>query len=130
MKRIYYIISFLLLCSLSVIYAQHFTIDDVLEDIYNQLSEDGEVPLESLQEDLLEIAANPINLNNTNANELSKLHFLSDQQIDAILLYQYQHPFQEIYELQLIHCLKDYEIRTLLPFVYVGKTNEDDKLYS
>jgi hypothetical protein len=112
-----------------VIYAQSFTLDDILEDIYNQLSEDGEAPLESLQEDLLEIAANPINLNNTNANELSQLHFLSDQQIDAILLYQYQHPFQEIYELQLIHCLKDYEIRNLLPFVYVGKADEDDKLY-
>lgn len=129
MKRIYHIFSILLLCSISVIYAQSFTLDDILEDIYNQLSEDGEAPLESLQEDLLEIAANPINLNNTNANELSKLHFLSDQQIDAILLYQYQHPFQEIYELQLIHCLKDYEIRNLLPFVYVGKADEDDKLY-
>lgn len=129
MKRIYHIFSILLLCSISVIYAQSFTLDDILEDIYNQLSEDGEVPLESLQEDLLEIATNPINLNNTSANELSKLHFLSDQQIDAILLYQYQHPFQEIYELQLIHCLKDYEIRNLLPFVYVGKADEDDKLY-
>ena len=129
MKRIYHIFSILLLCSISVVYAQSFTLDDILEDIYNQLSEDGEAPLESLQEDLLEIAANPINLNNTNANELSQLHFLSDQQIDAILLYQYQHPFQEIYELQLIHCLKDYEIRNLLPFVYVGKADEDDKLY-
>ena len=129
MKRIYHIFSILLLCSISVIYAQSFTLDDILEDIYNQLSEDGEAPLESLQEDLLEIAASPINLNNTNANELSQLHFLSDQQIDAILLYQYQHPFQEIYELQLIHCLKDYEIRNLLPFVYVGKADEDDKLY-
>lgn len=129
MKRIYHIFSILLLCSISVIYAQSFTLDDILEDIYNQLSEDGEAPLESLQEDLLEIAANPINLNNTNANELSQLHFLSDQQIDAILLYQYQHQFQEIYELQLIHCLKDYEIRNLLPFVYVGKADEDDKLY-
>ena len=89
MKRIYHIFSILLLCSISVIYAQSFTLDDILEDIYNQLSEDGEAPLESLQEDLLEIAANPINLNNTNANELSQLHFLSDQQIDAILLYQY-----------------------------------------
>lgn len=129
MKRIYHIFSILLLCSISVVYAQSFTLDDILEDIYNQLSEDGEAPLESLQEDLLEIAVNPINLNNTNANELSQLHFLSDQQIDAILLYQYQHPFQEIYELQLIHCLKDYEIRNLLPFVYVGKADEDDKLY-
>jgi hypothetical protein len=47
------------------------------------------------------------------------LLFLNDEQIDAILLYQYEHGFKEIYELQLIDCLKDYEIRNLLPFVRV-----------
>ena len=45
------------------------------------------------------------------------------------MLFQYQHPFQDIYELQLIDCLKDYDIRNLLPFVYVGKMEEYDKLY-
>ena len=114
---------------ISTQYAQSFSLDDVLEDICNQLSEEGEVPIEDIQEELLEIAACPIDLNHTSANELSRLHFLSNEQIDAILLYQYQQPFQDIYELQLIDCLKDYDIRNLLPFVYVGKMEEYEKLY-
>ena len=119
MRRAFQILVVLIIFSVSVIYAQTFTIDNILEDIYNQLSEEGDVPLEEVQEELMDIAAHPINLNHTTADELSRLHFLSDEQIDAILLYQYQHPFQDIYELQLIDCLKDYEIRNMLPFVEV-----------
>ena len=127
MKKIIYLI-FLFFFFLSITYAQTYNLEDILEDIYNQLSEDGEAP-EFIQEELIEIAQNPINLNQTTANELSRLHFLSDEQIDAILLYQYLHPFQEIYELQLIDCLKDYEIRNLLPFVYVGQIKEEKNMY-
>ena len=119
MKRRIEIIIALVLCCVSMIYSQSFSLEDILEDIYNELSEEGEVPLEEVQEELLELASYPINLNQTTADELSKLRFLSDEQIDAILLYQYQHPFQDIYELQLIDCLKDYEIRNMLPFVEV-----------
>ena len=119
MKRRIEIVMLLVLFCVSTIYSQSFSLEDILEDIYNELSEEGEVPLEEVQEELLELASYPINLNQTTADELSKLRFLSDEQIDAILLYQYQHPFQDIYELQLIDCLKDYEIRNLLPFVEV-----------
>ena len=119
MKRRIEIVILLVLFCVSTIYSQSFSLEDILEDIYNELSEEGEVPLEEVQEELLELASYPINLNQTTADELSKLRFLSDEQIDAILLYQYQHPFQDIYELQLIDCLKDYEIRNMLPFVEV-----------
>jgi hypothetical protein len=34
-------------------------------------------------------------------------------------MHQYKYGFREVYELQLIDCLKDYEIRNLLPFVEV-----------
>ena len=122
MKRKIEIVILLVLFCVSTTYSQSFSLEDILEDIYNELSEEGEVPLEEVQEELLELASHPINLNQTTADELSKLRFLSDEQIDAILLYQYQHPFQEIYELQLIDCLKDYEIRNLLPFVEVKPT--------
>ena len=122
MKRRIEIIILLVLFCVSTIYSQSFSLEDILEDIYNELSEEGEVPLEEVQEELLELASYPINLNQTTADELSKLRFLSDEQIDAILLYQYQHPFQDIYELQLIDCLKDYEIRNMLPFVEVKPT--------
>ena len=119
MKRRIEIVILLVLFCVSTIYSQSFSLEDILEDIYNELSEEGEVPLGEVQEELLELASYPINLNQTTADELSKLRFLSDEQIDAILLYQYQHPFQDIYELQLIDCLKDYEIRNMLPFVEV-----------
>ena len=122
MKRRIEIVILLVLFCVSTIYSQSFSLEDILEDIYNELSEEGEVPLEEVQEELLELASYPINLNQTTADELSKLRFLSDEQIDAILLYQYQHPFQDIYELQLIDCLKDYEIRNMLPFVEVKPT--------
>ena len=129
MKRVWIIVFVFVSCMSLTIHAKSFSLDAILEDIYNQLSEDGEAPLEDIQEELLDIAAHPINLNQTTADELSRLRFLSDEQIDAILLYQYEHPFQEIYELQLIDCLKDYEIRNLLPFVYVGAVDSDEKMY-
>ncbi len=124
MKRVGIVIIIFALCMVLPIHAESFSLDEILEDIYNQLSEDGEVPMEDIQEELMEIAENPIDLNHTTADELSRLYFLSDEQIDAILLYQYKHPFNDIYELQLIDCLKDYEIRNLLPFVEVEAKGE------
>ena len=124
MKRVGIVIIVFALCMVLPIHAESFSLDEILEDIYNQLSEDGEVPMEDIQEELMEIAENPIDLNHTTADELSRLYFLSDEQIDAILLYQYKHPFNDIYELQLIDCLKDYEIRNLLPFVEVEAKGE------
>ena len=134
MKRVGIVIIVFALCMVLPIHAESFSLDEILEDIYNQLSEDGEVPMEDIQEELMEIAENPIDLNHTTADELSRLYFLSDEQIDAILLYQYKHPFNDIYELQLIDCLKDYEIRNLLPFVEVEAKGErlevkDNNLY-
>ena len=103
MKCIWHILFVFLLCNLQLS-AQSIDVESVLEDIYNQLSEEGDVLLEDIQEELIDIANHPINLNHTNADELSRLLFLNDEQIDAILLYQYKHPFQDIYELQLIDC--------------------------
>ncbi len=108
--------------------AQQFQLEDIFEDIYSQLEEYG-IPIEDISEQLMDIVENPINLNQTNAEELSQLCWLTDEQIDDILLYQYLHPFVSIHELQLIHSLKEYDIRNLLPFVYVGKVDEQEKMY-
>ena len=129
MKGIRWILSLVGLCVVLAMHGQSVAIEDVLEDIYNQLSEDDEILQEDVQEQLMNIAANPIDLNHTNADELAELMFLSDEQIDAILMYQYEHGFKEIYELQLIDCLKDYDIRNLLQFVYVGDAKENIDMY-
>ena len=119
MNAIRRIIICLGLCVTIATLGQDIRIEDVLEDIFNQLSEDGDWAYEDIEEDLLSIAENPMDLNEVTGEDLSRLMFLSDEQIDAILMYQYQHGFREVYELQLIDCLKDYEIRNLLPFVEV-----------
>ena len=127
MRRIGWILSLIMLCMVVTVHGQDVSIEDIMEDIFNQLSEEDEVVQEDVQEQLMNIAANPIDLNHTNADELRELMFLSDEQIDAILLYQYKHAFQDVYELQLIDCLKDYEIRNLLPFVEVRGDEERGK---
>ena len=119
MNKIRRIIMCMGLCVAMATYGQDVRVEQVMEDIFNQLSEDGDLSYEDIEEELLSIADNPMDLNIVTQEELSRLMFLSDEQIDAILMYQYEHGFKEIYELQLIDCLKDYEIRNLLPFVRV-----------
>ncbi len=99
-------------------WAQQYQLADIMEDLYGQLAEYG-IAMDDVAEQLMEIAEHPIDLNQTSAEELGQLGWLTDEQIDEILLYQYQHGFVSIYDLQLIHSLKDYDIRNLLPFVEV-----------
>ena len=54
-----------------------FTLDEVVLDIYNAVTEFGEVDYEQLQTDLYALHDAPIDLNNTSDAELSRLYFLS-----------------------------------------------------
>ena len=98
-----------------------FTLDEIVLDIYNAVTEFGEVDYEQLQTDLYALHDAPIDLNHTSDEELSQLYFLSPQQIDDILAYAGRHPFESLYELRLIPSLTEYEIRDLLPFVYINR---------
>ena len=109
-----------------------FTLDEVILDIYNAVTEFGEVDYEQLQTDLYALHDAPIDLNNTSDEELSQLYFLSPQQIDDILAYAGRHPFESLYELRLIPSLTEYEIRDLLPFVQIRNHKSEiinQKLY-
>ena len=108
----------------------NFKLDEVITDIYNAVTEISEADFEQLQTDLYAIHANPIDLNNTNDEELSQLYFLSPRQIDDILLYADKHGFESLYELRLIPSLADYEIRDLVPFVRVGERTQDNNMYA
>lgn len=118
----------ILLCV--VVYGVHMAkgnTDAIIEDIYYRLQEDGSasVDYETLYEDLARYAENPINLNDTDREQLKKLYFLSDLQIENLLYYIYRTGgMQTIYELRLVEGLASYDIRNLLPFVRVGKPAE------
>lgn len=107
-----------------------FSLDDIILDIYRSATELGETDYEQLQTDLYALHESPINLNATSEEELSQLVFLSAQQIDDLLAYADRHPFESVYELQLIPSLADYEIRDLLPFVTIGEAPSTDKMYA
>ena len=110
------------------------TLEDIILDIYNAVSEFSETDYEQLQTDLYALHDAPIDLNHTSDEELARLYFLSPRQIDDILAYADRHPFESLYELQLIHSLADYDIRNLLPFVQIADSREaentNNKMYA
>lgn len=94
-------------------------LDEIILDIYNAMTELGEVDYEQLQSDLYALHETPIDLNTATQEDLEQLPFLSPRQIDDLLSYVGRHPMDSLYELRLIPSLADYEIRDLLPFVQI-----------
>jgi DNA uptake protein and related DNA-binding proteins len=109
------------------------TTEQLIADIFEQYTAESEesIDYDSFFEDLLFCAQNPINLNQATREQMEKLPFLSDIQIENILSYVYQFgQMQTIYELQLVDGLDMTDIRRMLPFVLVGEAgNVDKKIY-
>jgi hypothetical protein len=118
-------IFFIFVCSFSsraqdVVSNAEQTIDDIFEQYSDE--SDQTIDYDSFYEDLIECSKNPVNLNKTTQDELKRLPFLSDIQIENILSYVYQYgPLYSIYELQLIDGLDMTDIRRMIPFVVVGE---------
>lgn len=96
--------------------------EQIIADIFEQISEESEIEVDfsNIYDDLMALKEHPINLNSTHKEELEKLPFLSDIQIDNILYYLYRNsPMNTIYELQIIDGLDMTTIRMMLPFVTV-----------
>lgn len=107
-----------------------FSVEDIVADIYNSLAESGEQDYEDLQTELLELSEHPINLNTATEQDLRRLRFLSDSQIDDILLLVYKSPLNSLDELRLIPSIRDYELRDLLPFVTVLPVDNNEPVYA
>jgi len=84
--------------------------------------EDSDVDFTTYLEELYFFYENPINLNQTNFDELSRLNLITDVQIISIL--DYQRKFGEIltiYELRAIEELDQEAVTRVIPFVTVGE---------
>jgi len=129
-----FIIIILLVCSFTV-RAQDVvsTTEQLIADIFEQFKAESDevIDYESFYDDLMFCAQNPINLNQTNRDELDKLQFLSEIQIENILSYIYEFgSLHTIYELQLIEGLDMTDIRRMLPFVRIGEGDDSkNKIY-
>lgn len=133
MKKGKWIYIFFLLAPAPVFAQEKSSIDQFIADIFEQYVAESESDLdyESFYNDLVELSLNPINLNKTTQDELHKIPFLSDSQIENILYYVYRFgTFNSLYELQLVDGLDMTDIRRLLPFVKAGEAvKADEKLY-
>src|ERR1035437_4727493 len=124
-------ICFIFLCSFPL-RAQDVVpnVEQTIDDIFEQYSDESEqtIDYDSFYDDLVECSENPVNLNKTNREELKRLPFLSDIQIENILSYVYQFgPLYSIYELQLIDGLDMTDIRRMIPFVVVGEPRKPER---
>ncbi|MFH2141178.1 MAG: helix-hairpin-helix domain-containing protein [Bacteroidota bacterium] len=90
-------------------------IEDLIETIAS--NSDEELDYTTLFDDLNNFLNNPIDINNTNADELAKLEILTDYQINNLLLYIERHsPVLSVYELLLIDGFNRMIIEKILPF--------------
>ena len=91
-----------------------------LEDLANEENVD-ESALSDLFDDLSYLSENPYNIYIITKQELDKLPFLSDLQIENLLYYLYKYgPISDIHELKNI---EEWDLQTItyfLPFVYLG----------
>ena len=128
MKRaVLYIVTALLTLP---VFAAEPDVDAVIDDIYRQLTELETIESGELQEELMQYAANPIQINTATEADLRKLHFLSDNEIDAILTYVYKHPMESLNELDLIPDLPEYQARNLRVFLSVESKENDHRVYA
>ena len=106
------------------------TTEQLIADIFEQYTAESEddIDYDTFYEELMYCSQNPINLNRTTREELERLPFLSDIQVENIISHIYRFgPLQTIYELQLIDGLDMTDIRRMLPFVVVGEVAETFK---
>lgn len=91
---------------------------DIIEELSSKA--ESEMDFTPIVEDLLNLIENPIDLNQCTLEDLSKLVFLSDFQVQS--LYDYcasNAPILSIYELQMVYGLEPGDIQKLTPFVSV-----------
>lgn len=99
------------------------------EKYYDQLStiEDDKTGLsQSSFDELCELEEHPININTATREDLERLPFLNDKQIEEICEYLYRYKgMKTLGELQMIRSLDYYERHVLQCFVYAGDDGRD-----
>ena len=127
MRWLLFISVFLISLSLS---AQIPDDNDANENIENKIENiaeqtDGELDYTQLTEALQYFYKHPINLNNTDYDELSELGLLTDVQIEHLLNHiEKNGKLLSLYELQAVEGFDLQTINTILPFVKISGDNE------
>ncbi|HHU59271.1 MAG TPA: helix-hairpin-helix domain-containing protein, partial [Bacteroidales bacterium] len=88
------------------------------EALAAEMEEGAEDAQHILMEQLLQLYQNPININTATREELQKIFFLSDLQIEALLFQRFQNKaFYSIYEMQAIEGMDAASLKMLAPLL-------------
>lgn len=88
--------------------------------------QDEDVNYDDLYESLFQLYTNPIDLNNTNKNQLGTIFQLNINQINNLVSYIDQNkPLLSIYELQVIPDFDNQTIENIRPFMVVNGPNDN-----
>ncbi len=115
----------------SVSFSQNDKKDIVLEDLVEEISANSDVEIDysTIFDDLQFYLDNPLNLNTATIEDLNKLHFLNEIQINSIINYRNKYQgFKTIFEIQLIDGFEKEDIERLLPFVTIKDIPVDNKI--
>ena len=107
----------------------NYSVDKWKEYIEEIASEtEDETQIESLYADLSYLSEHPLELNSATEEQLKRLTFLSDLQIQELLSYRLRYgKMVTLYELKNIQSLDWETISLLLPFVYISETMVDKR---
>ena len=126
------------LCIIGIIssdfaYSQQYRIVDNWRDYVADLaaeSEDAE-QIEALYADLSYLAEHPLDVNRLTHEQLKRLPFLTDNQIEALITYPQRYgELSTLYELKQIEVLDGTTLSLLLPFVKVGEKSVEKRLFT
>ncbi len=96
----------------------------LLQDI-SEMEDFENTHWEDYEEDLEELARNPINLNTATREDMERLPFLTAQQVEDIQAYIYRyHGMKSLGEVAMIQSISWYQRQLLGYFVYVGETEK------
>ena len=131
MKRLFIILSIILLINSYYANSQiEYTVDKWIEYVEELALETEDTErIESLYADLSYLIEHPFDLNAVTEEQLKRLPFLSDRQIEQLLSYRKRYGnMVSIYELKNIEDIDFQTISLLLPFVYIGDNLVEKRL--
>lgn len=104
-------------------------LETIIESILEELGEETDAAL--IIEDLEEFAANPLNINATSRDQLSRLHLLDDIQIQKLLDYLEEFgPAVSVYELNTVDGFSPELLMRMEPFIWFGPVEEEPQSVS
>ena len=133
MKRLFIILSIILLINSYYANSQiEYSVDKWMEYVEELALETEDTErIESLYADLSYLIEHPFDLNAVTGEQLKRLPFLSDRQIEQLLSYRKRYGnMVSIYELKNIEDIDFQTISLLLPFVYIGDNLVEKRLFT